>query len=238
MRTIRSLLAVIPARSGSKGLPNKNIANCLGKPLIHWTIEAAKKSSYVDKLCISTDSEKIALVSRQAGGNVPFMRPKHLAGDDSSLLDVVKHAWESCTDEGGNQYDYVLVLQPTSPLRNERHINAAIETFFKLVKNDSDKLASVYEVSQKYGWLMNLNSQNGYINFCMNVTSKNPQRQKLEKYFLPNGAIFIIKGSEIEKGFYSANTIPFVMSINDSIDIDSVEDLILACKYLDEMSLG
>jgi CMP-N,N'-diacetyllegionaminic acid synthase len=229
-----SLLAVIPARGGSKGLPNKNIANCSGKPLITWTIEAAKKTGCIDEVFVSTDSESIAEISRQVGGAVPFLRPSNLALDDSSLLDVVQHAWETFLNHAGIPFDYILVLQPTSPLRNAEHIMAAIKTYFQLRKTDKDTLASVYEVSQKNGWLMSLDSKTGYVNFCMDISSRNPQRQKLAKYFLPNGAIFIIKGSEIQKGLYSDKTIPYIMTVSDSIDIDLAEDLKLASKNLDE----
>ena len=227
-----SLLAVIPARGGSKGLPDKNIAHCAGKPLIHWTIEAAKKSSYIDQVFVSTDSERIANISRQADVHIPFLRPSELAEDHSSLLDAIKHAWEAVLDENGKQFDYVLVLQPTSPLRNEVHIDNAISTFFQLKKTNQDTLASVYEVGQKYGWLMNLNDQTGYIKFCMDVASTNPQRQKLSKYFLPNGAIFMAKGVEVEQGFYGKNTIPYIMELKESVDIDTSVDLEFASDIL------
>lgn len=227
-----SILAFIPARGGSKGLPNKNILECAGRPLIEWTIAAAKGVSYIDDVVVSTDSEKIAAVSQRAGASVPFLRPSELATDDSSLLDVTNHAWKKHVTASDKQYDYVVVLQPTSPLRTAAHICEAIEFYFKNRQSDEDTLASVYEVSQKFGWLMQSSRENGYIRFCLGVSTRNPQRQRLEPYFLPNGAIFIANGAALNGGLYRDNTLPFVMPAADSIDIDTLDDFVEAENIL------
>ena len=221
----RSLLALIPARSGSKGLPDKNIVKCAGKPLIELTISAAKNVNFIDDVLVSTDSEKIADIATNAGASVPFLRPDELATDDASIINVVKHAWENHLASNGRNFDYVVLLQATSPLRVSSHIISAIELYFKKFKSEKDTLASVYEVDKKNGWLMQSDNNNGYINFCFDLSTKNPQRQKLRPLYLPNGAIFIIKGSEIDGGIYHKNTIPFFMDVVDSIDIDTAEDL-------------
>jgi CMP-N-acetylneuraminic acid synthetase len=219
-----SLLAVIPARGGSKGLPNKNILDCAGKPLIEWTITAAKNVHYIDDVLVSTDSEAIAAVAKRAGASVPFLRPRELATDDSSMLDAVKHAWESHLNAEGKHFDYIVLLQPTSPLRTKTHINEAIEFYFRNYQSDKDTLVSVYQVSQKNGWLMQTEDESGYIRFCLDVSSKNPQRQKLKPYYLPNGSIFIVRGSALKEGLYRQNTIPFIMDASDSLDIDSIDE--------------
>lgn len=219
-----SLLALIPARSGSKGLVEKNIMNCAGKPLIDWTISAAKNVNFFDDVLVSTDSEKIAEIAKYSGASVPFIRPYDLATDQSNLTDVVKHAWENHMTSDGKKFDYVVLLQATSPLRTDLHIISAIEHFFRESKSNMDTLASVYEVDKKNGWLMQTNDYGPYINFCFEFAKNNPQRQELNNLYLPNGAIFIVKGSEIDHGIYHANTIPFEMSLNVSIDIDNIED--------------
>ena len=116
-----------------------------------------------------------------------------------------------------------MLLQATSPLRNAKHIKSAVRKFFKEQNSQKDTLASVYEVDKKNGWLMETDQNSDYINFCFDIAI-NPQRQKLKPLYLPNGAIFIIKGSEIDSGIYHKNTIPFVMDISDSEDIDTISD--------------
>lgn len=219
-----SLLALIPARSGSKGLPEKNIMNCAGKPLIDWTISAAKNVNFFDDILVSTDSEKIEKIARCSGASVPFIRPYDLATDQSNLIDVVKHAWENHMTSDGKNFDYVVLLQATSPLRTDVHIISAIEHFFKESKSNIDTLVSVSKVDKKNGWLMQTKDHGPYIDFCFEFAKNNPQRQELNDLYLPNGAIFIIKGSEIDAGIYHENTIPFEMSLNDSVDIDTIED--------------
>jgi CMP-N,N'-diacetyllegionaminic acid synthase len=220
----QSLLALIPARSGSKGLPNKNVMQCAGKPLIGWTISAANSVSFFDDVIVSTDTKEIADIARNCGASIPFIRPKNLSSDTSSIADVVKHAWESHQTSEGAFFDYVVLLQATSPLRMSNHIESAIEHFFIEQKSQQDTLASVFEVDKKNGWLMEKNQNSSYINFCFDSID-NPQRQKLKSLYMPNGAIFIIKGTEIDSGIYHQNTIPYIMDISDSEDIDTLDDL-------------
>lgn len=227
-----SLLALIPARGGSKGLPNKNVLDCAGKPLIEWTISAALDASAIDDVLVSTDADDIAAVSRRAGASVPFLRPAELARDDSSMLDVIKHAWEAHADANGRRFDYIILLQPTSPLRTSAHIAEAVEFFFKNRRSNDDTLASVYPVGQKHGWLMQASGDGDYIRFCMDVRSSNPQRQNLKPYYLPNGAIFILRGGSFEDGLYRENTLPYVMGATVSVDIDTLEDFEIAAASL------
>jgi CMP-N,N'-diacetyllegionaminic acid synthase len=220
-----SLLALIPARAGSKGLPNKNIIDCAGKPLIEWSISAARSVNFIDDVMVSTDSDHIAEISRLAGASVPFLRPEELAADDSSMLDVIRHAWVNHLQPDGGHFDYIVLLQPTSPLRTSSHLVVAIEFYFENRVSEDDTLASVYQIPQKSGWLMETEVETGYIRFCLDVDSINSQRQKLKQYYLPNGAIFIAKGSAIGDGLYRKNTIPFIMDSSESIDIDTIDDL-------------
>jgi len=219
-----SVLALIPARSGSKGLQNKNVLDCAGKPLIEWTILAARGASTINDVLVSTDADNIAAVSRRAGASVPFLRPAELAEDDSSMLDVIRHAWETHVAVDGRRFDYIVLLQPTSPLRTSAHIDEAVDFYFKNRRSDDDTLASVFPVGQKHAWLMQTSSDGNYIRFCLDVRTSNPQRQKLEPYYLPNGAIFIVRGGDFAEGLYRDNTLPFVMDVADSVDIDTYDD--------------
>jgi CMP-N,N'-diacetyllegionaminic acid synthase len=218
-----SLLALIPARSGSKGLIDKNILQCAGKPLIEWSISAAKDVDFFDDVIVSTDSEIIATIARNAGASVPFIRPEELASDDASIISVIKHAWKNHRTFDGKSFDYIVLLQPTSPLRDVLHINSAIKLYFEKHKSKNDTLASVYKVDKKNAWLMQ-SDNNDYINFCFKVDLNNPQRQKLMPLYLPNGSIFIIKGEFLDSGIYHKNTIPFLMDEADSADVDTIED--------------
>ena len=123
-----------------------------------------------------------------------------------------------------NHFDYIVILQPTSPLRDVLHINAAIKLYFEKYKGENDTLASVYKVDKKNAWLMQFDNNDEYINFCLKVDLSNPQRQKLMPLYLPNGSIFIIKGECIDSGIYHQNTIPFLMDEADSEDVDTIED--------------
>lgn len=221
----QSLLAFVPARAGSKGLPDKNILACAGRPLIEWTIAAAKAVRVIDDVLVSTDSEPIAAIARRAGASVPFLRPSELATDDASLGDAVKHAWRLHSSADGGRYDYVIVLQPTSPLRTADHIGKAIDHYFRSRLTDFDTLVSVCEVDRKFGWLMQGRQGAPYVDFCMSVSLVNPRRQLLQSLYLPNGAIFIVRGDRLEHGFYGDKTLPFVMPSEDSIDVDTAEDL-------------
>lgn len=228
-----SLLAFIPARGGSKGLPNKNILECAGKPLIAWTIEAARAVSAIDEVFVSTDTEQIAAVALSAGASVPFLRPAELATDSASLMDALSHAWAALRDIQGKPYDYVVVLQPTSPLRTTQHLAAALDYYFAHRQSENDTLASVYPVPAKFGWLMQKAAEpDGYINFCFDVRSGNAQRQSLKPYYMPNGAIFVVRGAALEDGLYTERTVPFVMDPADSVDIDTGAEFDQAAKAL------
>ena len=227
-----SMLALIPARGGSKGLPNKNILQCAGRPLIAWTIKAALESGVMSDVVVSTDSVEIAKVAQESEASVPFLRPAHLSTDEAGMLDVLNHAWKNLLDAQGKRYQYIVLLQPTSPMRGSAHIRAAVRYYFSHQKTPHDTLASVYQVNRKYGWMMHVSAEDGYVRFCLNVDSDNPQRQKLGDYYLPNGAIFIASGESLSKGLYGENTLPFIMDEADSLDVDTRDDLNMAEQML------
>lgn len=226
------ILAVIPARGGSKGLPNKNILPCAGKPLITWTIEAALNASYVSEVVVSTDDPEIQRIAQQAGAWAPFLRSEALSSDDASVIDVVSDVLQKSEEEKG-RFDFVLLLQPTSPLRMAKHIDEAIEQFLIGREGDVDTLVSVCEIEQKILWAKGI-GEDGYLYGHFDLDVSNPRRQKLPRCYLPNGAIYLAPVENFS-GFYGEKIIPYVMSKQESIDIDYRSDLDDAVKVLEKL---
>jgi len=217
----KKVLSIIPARKGSKSLPNKNILELNGKPLIHWTINSSLKTSFIDDTLITTDSKQILNYAKNFDV-ILRERPKKFAGDNTSMIEVLKNLFEE-EPELIKKYGFLILLQPTSPLRTEKHIT---KSFIEFEKNEtSDSLISVVEadnlvlknlVQRKNGFLEEIDSH-GF--FSMN-------RQLLPKLFKPNGAIYIINIKEFLSfgKLISKNTIPFKMNSEESLDIDTLED--------------
>jgi len=218
----KSILAIIPARSGSKGLPNKNILKLDGKPLIAWSIIEANKSKYIDKCIISTNDKYIADISILYKGEVPFIRPPDLSTDYAKLNDVIMHAINTMD----NQYDIVIVLQPTSPLRKSFDIDRALEI---MIAKDAPTVVSVCQSNKPFHWNCII-KEDGILKPCTSFKNKSTNRQQFPKTYLPNGALFI---SEIdyfirEISFYTNSTLAFIMPPERSIDIDSQIDFFTA----------
>lgn len=218
----QKILALIGARGNSAGLKNKHLLDFLGYPLIYWTIRAARKSRCLDEVVVSTDSRRIADISKHYGATLPFMRPAHLAKPDASTASMVCHCLSWLKRKKLLSYDYVVLLQPTSPLRTEKHIDQAIRFYFKTRKTPQDTLVSVKKVSEKMAWVLKLTPAS-YLKFCLSKTVK--PRQKNRSLFLPNGAIYISPIRSFKKnGFYSQRTLAYVMSEEESMDIDTLSD--------------
>ena len=185
-----SVLAVVTARGGSKGVPGKNIRLLGGKPLIVWTIEAARASTRVNRVLLSTEDDEIARIGRDAGAEVPFKRPAELAGDESSHPGVVLHALQWVKDHDGFSPEYVLVLQPTSPFRTAQDIDAAIELAMQPPRPPA--VVSVYDCAHHPYWARRV-LQDGTLQDFMKVKLKDERRQALPKAYMLNGAIFLIQ---------------------------------------------
>jgi CMP-N,N'-diacetyllegionaminic acid synthase len=220
-----SILAFIGARGGSKGLPGKNIRNLGGKPLIQWTWESAVSSKYVSSVFISTDCEEIASTCRDFGADVPVLRPTELATDEAPIGDAIAHAVDWMREHAGKEVKYILLLQPTSPLRNTQHIDEAIEQYFRDRQDSQETLVSGYSAPPKTGWLCEV-SDKGYLDFVFGEAKSigTRQRQRLAERFYPNGAIYISPISGFDGNFYSEKTQLYKMSPEDSVDIDTLED--------------
>jgi N-acylneuraminate cytidylyltransferase/CMP-N,N'-diacetyllegionaminic acid synthase len=217
----KTILALIPARGGSKGLPRKNIKTLLGKPLIAWTIEQALASKYLDKVIVSTDDREIAEVSKKYSAEVPFIRPKELAEDDTKGINVILHVinW---IEKNNKKYDLIILLQPTSPLRTSEDIDNAISLFFLKKAN---AIVSVCEVDH-HPLRANTLPEDGCMKDFIKPEITNKNRQELPKYYRLNGAIYLAYWDYLkeQKTFFGKKTFACIMPQDKSIDIDSEID--------------
>ncbi len=216
------ILALIPARAGSKGLPGKNIRPLCGKPLVAWSIEAARGCKYVTRTVVSSDSDEILKVASVYGADV-IKRPYLLALDDSSSESVVMHALDL---PGFGQYSHILLLQPTSALRTAEDLDRAVET---LLAEDAQALISVQETDNKILKAF-VEHENGTLQGICNNHYPFMPRQKLPATYMSNGAIYLIE-TEIFKqsqSFLAPRTVKFLMSAEKSLDIDTLEDFMAA----------
>lgn len=223
------MIAIIPARGGSKGLPGKNIKKMNDKPLIWYTINSANKSKFVNKIIVSTDDDGIANISKSFGAEIPFMRPKELARDDSLAIDNYIYTIDRLNKEFKYNIGEFIVLQPTSPLRTSLDIDNAIQIF---KEKKADSVISVSEVIHPPIWSKRINEK-GILRNCFDIRIDNKNRQEIEKAYMPNGAIFVFKFSLLKEkySYYSDKTYPYIMPLERSIDIDSKLDFEFA-EYL------
>ena len=229
----KSFIAIIPARGGSKRLPRKNVLDLNGKPLIAWSIEAGLKSNYIDEVMVTTDDDEIAEVSKKYGAKVPFKRPKKLADDYATRPEVIKHTIEFYQNELGKKFDYLVFLQPTSPLRDANDIDNAIEFMFE---KNGDAVVSVCELEHPIHWSGLLPKDKNMNKFLDNVVVQS-RSQDLEKYYRLNGAIYICNVEKfLEEGcvFLKNNIFAFEMSQEKSVDIDTKLDFKIAEVLLNE----
>ncbi|KQL36746.1 cytidylyltransferase domain-containing protein [Psychrobacillus sp. FJAT-21963] len=219
-----SFLAVIPARGGSKGVPRKNVRDLNGKPLIAWTIEEAKKSQYISNIILSSEDSEIIKEAKKYGCEVPFIRPMKLAQDDTPGIDPVLHAINQCPG-----YDYVVLLQPTSPLRKAEDIDGAIQM---LLDKGVDYCVSVTEPDKSPYWMYKVDN-NGHMEQIIDQDNYAVRRQDLPNVFSLNGAVYVaqIESLKNTKSFLNEETVAFKMPRSRSMDIDTEEDF-LWCEWL------
>ncbi|MBT5491290.1 acylneuraminate cytidylyltransferase family protein [bacterium] len=223
----KTFLAIIPARGGSKRLPRKNVLNLKGKSLIGWSIEAASKSKYIDEVMVTTDDKEIAEISNFFGANVPFIRPDYLSNDFSERSEVIKHAIDFYKNELEKKFDYLIFLQPTSPLRDEIDIDKSIEYMFD---KNGDAVVSVCEVEHPVHWSGKLPEDKNMSKFLDNAVVQ-LRSQDLEKYYRLNGAIYICNVQKfLEEGcmFLKEDIFAFEMTQEKSVDIDTKLDFKIA----------
>lgn len=222
----KKIIAIIPARGGSKGLPRKNIRILAGKPLIAWTIEQANCSKYIDKVIVSTEDEEIAEIAGKYEAEVPFLRPKELARDDSPTIDSLIHAinW---FEEKGNYFDIVVLLEPTSPLRDVEDIDKCIEM---LINDPAAKaivsVAKLESAHPEFNVIIDdeglIRKLNGTVNFNVFL------RQELEDIYFFEGSVYIsdILSLKQKRTFYHESTLAYVVPKYKSLEVDEISDFI------------
>lgn len=227
----KRILAVIPARGGSIGLPRKNILPFCGKPLISWTISQALASKYLDKVIVSTDNLNILKLARKYGAQVPFLRPKRLASSSAKTIDVLIHALDFF-EKKGEVFDLIMLLQPTSPLRKTKDIDDAIKLLFR---KNARAIVSVCAADHHPLWCNILEKNGGMKNFA-NQKAVNRNRQELPEYYRVNGAIYFTFTSLLrrERSFIMERAYAYKMPRERSIDIDTELDFSFA-QFLDSI---
>ncbi|MBP7527615.1 MAG: acylneuraminate cytidylyltransferase family protein [Syntrophorhabdaceae bacterium] len=225
MKGDREILAMIPARGGSKGVPRKNIASMRGKPLIAWTIEEALRSRYVDRLVLSSEDEEVIRTASGLGCDVPFVRPENLAQDDTPMIDVVLHVLDSVDGE----YTHLVLLQPTSPLRTYEDIDACIEL---CLAGDARVCISLTESEKSPFWMYKI-SESGYLVPFMDTGKQYTRRQDMPRAFIPNGAVYVAETAFLRqyRTFIADETKAYVMPAERSFDIDNPLDMEI-CEFL------
>ena len=230
------VLGLITARGGSKGIPKKNIVNVGGKPLIAWTIEAALKSHVFDRVVVSTDNNEIASIAQKWGAEVPFTRPDRLAKDDSPHTDVLIHAINWLQEKEDYLPEFLMLLQPTSPLRTSQDID---KSFQLAIESKADCVISVQETLSHPYSVMQVTEDQKLSEFLM--SSEDPEsyqrRQARPKFYSLNGAIFIFKVDVLltNKNTYPELTFTYVMPKERSLDVDTSWDLHIANLILNHL---
>jgi CMP-N,N'-diacetyllegionaminic acid synthase len=219
---------IVTARGGSKGIPRKNLQMLGDMPLIAWTIRAALESKLVDRVIVSTDDAEIAEIARIWGAEVPFMRPSALAQDTSSHIEVVRHAHHWLDRYEGYRAEYIMLLQPTTPLRTANDIDLAVDM---AVSQNADSLVSVCMVDRHPYWTLKLDSEGTITSFAdmdlLVLQDKYPRRQDLPPAYAENGAIYLAHPSVLfeRNSFYGERLYGYVMPKERSVDIDTWMDL-------------
>ncbi len=227
----KTVLATISARGGSKGIPRKNIRAMAGKPLIGWAIEEGLKSKYIDRLVLSTEDEEIAEVARLCGAEIPFMRPGELASDTASGVAPVLHMLDTLPEK----YDYVVLLQPTSPLRTVEDIDGCIK---RCIEHDANCCISMVEASVSPYYTFHL-TEDDRLKFVIEQDSYFTARQQLPDTYEPNGAVYVAKCDWIRRTqkYLTAETLAYVMPRERSLDVDDLFDFEL-CEMVLQKRCG
>lgn len=230
-----NILALIPARAGSRRVAGKNIRELGGKPLIAWTIEAAKASRHITRLIVSTDSEDIAAAARKHGAEVPFMRPESLAGADSTEMEFLEHALDGLLQSGNYIPDLIVLLYPTSPFRRAESIDGAIEAM--LSHPEADSLRSVRKCTEHpyKMWVREGEYLKPFVRYAGHSAMHTLSYHLLPEVFIQNASIYIYKPSVIreQRTPVGETVLPFIMSAEESVDINNPIDFMLAEILLD-----
>jgi CMP-N,N'-diacetyllegionaminic acid synthase len=218
----RKVIAIVAGRGGSKGLPGKNVATCGGRPLVAWSVEAAKRSRYVDRTIVTSDDPAILEAARAAGAEVPFTRPAELSTDEAKMADVVMHALDAVPG-----HDVGVLLQATSPLRVAEDVDAALEL---LDRTGAKSVTSVTESAKSPWWMFTLGDGGRLDPLFPEREATQRRRQELPKAYALNGAVyaFDVEWFRVARRFVDEGTVAYVMPPERSVDVDTAFDLELA----------
>ena len=223
------MIAIIPARKGSKGLPGKNIKDLIGKPMIAYSIEEALKSKYITEVVISTDCKEIEEVAVKYGAKSPFLRPEHLATDNAKAVDNYIYVINRMNKEFGYDVKDFVVLQPTSPLRKVEDIDGSIELF---KGKNADSVISYTEEHHPIEWHKYITDEGKFENIFEESLIN---RQEIKKSYFPNGAVFVFDYEFIkQRKYFSDNSYAYIMPRFRSVDVDTIEDF----KYIEFLMKG
>ncbi len=230
----KKILALIPARGGSKGIPKKNIIDVGGLPLIAHSIKSAKKSKLINKVVVSTDSEEIAKIAKKYGVEAPFLRPTRIASDRSPIIDTILHALD-WLESHGEKFDAVALLEPTSPLRKDNDIDNAIKILMKNY-NKTDAVVSVGKVHLEHPLVMKIIDKN-FLKPFLPQGRKIHQRQQLSRVYFPYGVIYLCKTSVLkkQKTFYPKRVMPYLIERWQNYEVDDIFDLICVRTIMQAM---
>jgi CMP-N,N'-diacetyllegionaminic acid synthase len=225
-----TVLALVPARGGSKGVPGKNIRVIGGKPMIAWTIEAARGSRYIDRLVLSSDDQAIIDVAIEYGCEAPFVRPAELASDQADAMSVIRHAIRALPE----QFEYVVLLQPTSPMRRTEDIDEAIE---RCVRGGAPACVSICEAEKSPFWMLRLDAQ-GIVHPLFPAEQIPDRRQDAPSVFALNGAVYVARTDHLKLGgtFLAPGAVGYPMPKERSLDIDTELDLAIVDFLLKQPS--
>jgi CMP-N,N'-diacetyllegionaminic acid synthase len=231
------VLAIVPARGGSKGVPRKNVLELTpGRTLLHYVADAARHSVRVNRAILSTEDEEVASVGRRAGLEVPFMRPRELAADDTPMLPVLQHAISQVT-AGGWTPDLVVLLQPTSPLRRGKHIDDALDL---LDRNSADSVVSVVELprTQSPDYVMKI--EDGTLRPFLPEGARVTRRQDARPAYYRDGTVYSFRRDTLDRfgNIYGDRCLPLVIDASESLSIDSPEDWAAAERILAARAAG
>jgi CMP-N,N'-diacetyllegionaminic acid synthase len=230
----KKIIAIIPARAGSKGLPDKNIIDLNGKPLISWTILQARDSDLIDRAIVTTDSKRIAFLSEKYGADVPFIRPDKLAEDTTPMIDTLEHALNSIEET----YDVVVLLEPTSPLRKKSDIDRGIK---KLIDgwDNFDSLVSLGKIHLENPEICKHIKEGDLVEPVMSTNTNITCRQQLSPAYFPYGVIYASKTFSLlnSKSFYQERTTSMTIDRWQNYEIDDIYDLICIRSIASDLSL-
>ncbi len=222
----KKIIAVIPARKGSKGLKGKNIKELCGKPLIAWSIEAALSSKYLDEIVVSTDDKATIDIANKYGASAPFLRPEYLSSDVATTFDVLKPTINFYNNELNKEFDYIVLLEPTSPLRDFSDIDNAVE---RLIYSDASSIVGISKTEDQNPVFLVNKDKDDFISGYVSKDMPSLRRQDVKDIYFFDGSIYIseLKSLLDRETFYHNNTIGFEMPKYKSLEVDDIYDFIM-----------